>query len=92
MKRTDESRGFFGTFLYNLLLNAGWSIPAWVLLALHYISDVSIWWFVTALVLWPFGVLLGTLISSRLARVEDPSDVEKENKNPYSAKNSEPRK
>ena len=51
IRRTKRSGGFWLSLLLNMLLNLEWTIPAWILLALHFVFDWSIWWFVLALAL-----------------------------------------
>lgn len=76
---------FWFCALINLLLNLDWSIPAWVLLALHFFLGWSIWWFVGAVVLWFGAVVLWTAFLSWAGACSNIKDKPKENKNPYSA-------
>lgn len=83
MRRTKNGGGFWLNLLVNLLLNLEWTIPAWILLALHFWLDWSIWWFVLALGLWLINVLFWTKFLGWAAKCSTP-DPPKENKNPYS--------
>lgn len=52
MKRPGVDGSFLICLLLNMVLNLAWTIPAWILLACHFIFGISIWWFVGALALW----------------------------------------
>ena len=51
-------------FLMNLVFNLGWSVPAWILLAAHFILKISIWWFASLLIIWFFIIWRSTLVIS----------------------------
>ena len=86
MRRTTRTGGFLLCLLLNLLLNLEWSIPAWILLALHHWLELSIWWFVGGLALWVLRILFGMWFLRWTARCGAVKDPPKENKNPYSKK------
>ena len=88
MKRTQKNGSFLLCLLINLLLNWEWSIPAWVLLALHIWLDISIWWFIGGLTLWILSILAGMLFMGWAADCGSIKDPPKENKNPYSKTNT----
>ena len=69
-----------------MLLNLEWTVPAWILLALHFILGVPIVWFWVALAVWALSVLLWTDIFGKLNALGNIPDKPKENKNPYSYK------
>jgi hypothetical protein len=73
--------------LINLCFNLEWSIPAWILLALHFWLNISIWWFVAALGAWVLLMILWMRLIGWAAGCSAHRDPPKENKNPYSAKN-----
>ena len=77
---------FLLCLLLNLFLNFEWSIPAWILLVLHFIFGLSLWYFYGGLALWLIATLVSTLIFSCIAGAEAPRPPQ-ENKNPYSPKN-----
>lgn len=77
--------GFWLCYVINLLFNLEWTVPAWILLALHVWLDWSLWWFVGALALWAGILLLITLLLSFIASCGSSTDRPKKNKNPYSA-------
>ena len=86
MRRTKRCGSFFLCLLLNLLLNLEWSIPAWVLLALHFWLDIAVWWFVGGLAFWLLRILAGMWLMGWAARCGRKKDPPKENKNPYSKK------
>ena len=86
MRHTKRGGRFLLCLLINLLLNLEWSIPAWILLALHIWLDISIWWFVGGLGIWVLRVLLGMWLMGWAIRCGNEKDPPKENKNPYSVK------
>lgn len=88
-----EKKGHGGLFLCLLwyaVLYALWTIPAWILLALHFAVGLPIVWFWAALGVWFLTILLRTLFVmfarySFAHRIPVP-----ENKNPYSKKVRDP--
>ncbi len=80
MKRVGE---FFACLLFNMLINLEWTIPAWLLLAMHFLFDWNILWFWIALGVWILSILLWMDILGWAANCS-ASDKPKENKNPYS--------
>lgn len=86
MRRTRRTGSFWLCLLLNMLLNLEWTIPAWILLALHFLLDWSVWWFILAIGLWFLWHLLTTALLGWLHRCATP-DPPKENKNPYSVGN-----
>ncbi len=89
MKRIRRSGNFFVSLLINTILNFEQSIPAWILLALHFILGWSIWWFWLAFGIWILGIIIRMKLYSWAFRCGNVPDVYKENKNPYSAKNDD---
>ena len=86
MRRTKRGGSLLLCLLINLLLNLEWSIPALILLGLHFWLDISLWWFVAALSLWVLSVLTGTWFMGWASRVGGEPTAHRENKNPYSVK------
>ena len=86
MRRTRRNGSFLLCLFINLLLNLEWSIPAWILLALHIWLDISIWWFIGALIIWMTGILAGMWLMGWAADCGSAKAPPKENKNPYSKK------
>lgn len=82
-----------GGFLLSLCINAvfclSWTVPAWLLLALHFWKGWSLAWFFGALGLWLLAVFLKTLILSLLARGASAPEPRTVNRNPYSKKTRE---
>ena len=87
MKNRPKGNGFFSALLINLIFDLEWTIPAWIALALHFFLDISILWFVVAIVLWIIGVGVKTSVFSWLIREGNRPDPPKKNKNPYSSNN-----
>ena len=83
----------FGGFLCSLCIHAvfylSWTVPAWLLLALHFWKGWSLAWFFGALGLWLLAVLLKTLVLSLLARGASAPEPRTANRNPYSKKTQE---
>ena len=86
MRGTKRGGSFLLCLLINMVLNPEWSIPAWILLGLHFWQKISIWWFVGAMTLWILRILLGMWLMRWARRCGNQKDPPKENKNPYSAR------
>lgn len=85
MRRTKRTGGFLLCLLINMLLNLDGTIPAWILLVLHFWLDISILWFWLALGLWILGMVLWMVLLRWAGDCSKP-DPKRENKNPYSVK------
>lgn len=83
MRRTKRTGSFWLCLLINILLNLDGTIPAWILLGLHFWLDISILWFWLALGLWLLGIVLWMLVMGWANRCSQPTPP-RENKNPYS--------
>ena len=88
MRRTKRGGSFWLCLLVNMVLNLEWTIPAWILLVLHFWLGWSIWWFVLALVLWIGDILFWMKVMGWAADCSNTPDPPKENKNPYSVKSA----
>ncbi len=88
MRKTKRDGSFILCFLINLVINIEWAIPAIVLLILHFVLDISLWWFVAALAFWIVPILLQMLLLGWLSGLTT-SGKSPENKNPYSVKNKD---
>lgn len=84
MRRTKRGGSFWLCLLVNMLLNLERTIPAWILLVLHFWLGWSIWWFVLALALWIVDILFWMKVMGWAADCSNTSDPPRENKNPYS--------
>lgn len=91
-KRPRVNGGFFAALGINLIFDLEWTIPAWILLVLHFVFDISILWFIGAIALWVVGVGVKTAVFSWLIREGNRPDPPKENKNPYSSTEYKPNK
>ena len=76
--------------LINMLLHWEGSIPAWILLILHYAIGLSVKWFWIALLL--LSMLLWGGIYGWAAKCGNTPDPPKKNVNPYSVGQDENRK
>ena len=85
VRQTKYSGCFLIVLLFNILINIEWSLPAWILLILHFVIDLSIWWFIAALALWIVFILLWMLVIGAAAKCGSEPTPYRENKNPYSA-------
>ena len=83
MKRNLECTNFVITLLFNMAINFAWTIPAWILLAMHFLFGWSILWFWLALGVWVLDIIIWMSIIGWASSVSKP-DPPKENKNPYS--------
>ena len=90
MRKTTHSGGFFICLLFNMIINLQWAIPAAVCLIMHFIWDISLWWFVGALALWVLIMVVWMLIIGWASNCGDTPTPERENLNPYSQKNMNP--
>ena len=84
MRRIRTDGIFLLCFLWNLLMNAEWLLPAGVLFALHFVLGLDLKWSLLALLLWPAAVLVKMWILGKLIAAGKTEDPPKENKNPYS--------
>ncbi len=74
------------SLLVNLGLNAGWTAPAWVMLVLHFVADVSIWLFWGTLIFWAVVIFIMTLCLILASKQGSAPMPERKNVNPYSSK------
>lgn len=77
---------FLRSFLFNLLMNHWGGVVSAVLLVLHYMVGLPMWYFWVALGGWLFIILVMTLFLHWVGRQPDAPEKPKENKNPYSQK------
>ena len=93
MRKTSRTGPFIMVFLFNILINFRLTIPGWILLVLHFIIPQYIkWWyclvyfgaFLLYMLIWML-ILWGIGTWARSAPPTEPV----ENKNPYSAKDSD---
>ena len=84
MRKTHRSSSFLVCLLINILLNIEWAIPGVVLLVLHFVLDISIWYSIGAFALWILIILLWMLVMNWAAKCSNEPKPEKPNKNPYS--------
>lgn len=83
-------KGFLLLLFWHAALYAAWSIPAWILLVLHFTLGLPIVWFWFALGLWALVLLLRALLivwTRYCVRRRTPVPG---NKNPYSQRVRDP--
>ncbi len=89
MQKPDV-KGFFLCIFWQMFLYAVWSVPAWILLILHFAIKIPLTWFWVALGAWFLALLLRTLLivwTRYCVRHRTPVPG---NKNPYSQKLRDP--
>ena len=84
-----SSSGTILTLMISLVLNLLWSIPAWVLLILHFAIGLSIVWFWVALGIWALLIVVSSLLIRFAHKYSNMPELERENLNPYSHKDSD---
>ena len=85
-----ERGGFFLCLLWHALMFVPWTIPAWILLALHFTVGLPLVWFWVALGAWILLILFRTAVVM-FARYGFSHRIPvPENKNPYSKKVRDP--
>lgn len=92
MKKTTRTGSFFLILLLNILLNIRLTVPGWILLILHFVLGISLWWFAGYMGAFLLYMLLWMLFLRLFDRIgasaPDPPPIE--NKNPYSSKGYTP--
>ena len=86
---SENVGGFLLSLLLNMVFNLEWTVPAWILLAMHFILGWHIKWFFIALAAWLAVILIKMLLLRSLNRIGNERDPIKENKNPYSVGNKQ---
>lgn len=84
IQRGSGIGGFFGALFASLVAHIGWSIPAWGLLAAHYLLHWPMWVFWVALGLWLGYVMFVTVVVVWGNAMGNLPDESRPNKNPYS--------
>lgn len=87
--RRAEGHGFFLCLLINLVFRFEYLILAGILIALHFILSFPMWPVYVCLGLWLVHALIITIVFSMANRIGNEPSPERENKNPYSKKNSD---
>lgn len=91
MRRLRPDDNFIIALLLNIVFHFEWSIPAWILLILHFWIGLPLKWFLIALGLWIVGLIIWMYVVGAFygwaAKCGQTKDPVKENKNPYSVKN-----
>lgn len=92
MRKTSFDGAFLPVLLLNIALNFRLTIPAWILLILHFVCGISLWWFAGAMGVFFLYILIWMLVLRLIARMGASAkpDPKIENKNPYSVKPDAP--
>lgn len=88
MRQFKRGGNFFLCLLVNMLLNIEGIIPSAVLLILHFVWDIPLWWSAVAFGLWILVILAFGFFVGWASRCASEPNPPKENKNPYSSKNN----
>ncbi len=83
MRKPKLNGNFFMCLLINMLINLEGAIPGAILLVLHFIFELSIWWSVGAFCAWIIYLLLWMAVL-KWANSSSSKTEFRENKNPYS--------
>lgn len=84
--KLKKDGGFWLCFFLNMIFNFEWSIPGWILLALHFAVGISLWWSVAAFGIWIGFLLLTAAVIKWVSHCSNKPRKKAENKNPYSVK------
>lgn len=79
-------RQYVLNFVLSLIFHWYWSIPAWILLILHFVLGISIWWFAGAFALYVIGVRIFVHAVGWLVSMGNEDEKPQKNINPYSVK------
>lgn len=77
---------YLGVLFLNLFFNFWGSVPAWILLVMHFVRGWPIIWFWLALAAWIAGVMIYMHVIGALVYLGNTDQPENKNKNPYSHK------
>ena len=86
MLRRSDSTGFWASVLFTMALNLQWLFPAVVLLVLHFVFGLSLWWTAAAVGLWILWILVAVALLCLASKAGNAPRPQTENKNPYSKK------
>ncbi len=88
MKKLRVDGNFLLALLINMLFHLEGTLPAWILLILHYVIGLSVKWFWIALGIWLGGILIWMIAAGWIygwaAQSGNTPDPPKKNVNPYS--------
>ena len=84
MRRTRMNAGFFLSLLINMLLNIEGLVVSGILIALHYIFGISIWWGIGVFLAWIAYLVIWMRILGWASDCSSAPQKQLENKNPYS--------
>lgn len=88
--RAGKGGGFLASLLLNFAVNIGWTVPAWILLILHFVTKLSIWVFWAAVAVFVLVIIITTAAVFMAAKDGEAPEAVKQNVNPYSSKGYTP--
>jgi len=88
-KKGNPGDGFLLCFLVNLLFNFWWGLIAVILLALHFILSIPVFWSLIGFLIWIGVAFISTALIVWAVSTAEEKTPQRENLNPYSAKNSD---
>ena len=89
MRNLKRSGSFFPCLFINMLMNIEGLLPAVVLLALHFWLKISVWWSFGAFIAWILYLIMWMAFIGWAGKCGSEREMPKDNKNPYSAGNTE---
>ena len=88
MRKLRVDGNFLPALLVNLIFHFEGTVPAWILLILHFAIGLSVKWFWIALGIWFAGILLWMTVAGHIYgwanKCGNTPDTPKKNINPYS--------
>ena len=88
-KKGNPADGFFLCFLINLLFNFWWGLIATILFVLHFFLNIPLFLAFIGLFIWLGVAFLSTALVVWAVSTAQDDTPQRENLNPYSAKNSD---
>lgn len=85
MRRIKSKGNFLLNLVINLAINLDGTIPAFVLLALHFWLGISIIWFWVLLGVWLVSLIFRMIFINWVSDCSNEHEKNRQNKNPYSA-------
>ena len=89
MRQRAKNGNFLINLLFNILLNLEGFIPAIILIILHFVLGLSLWWAALAAALFVLSIIVRMMIIGYANKCGNTPEVKHENKNPYSIGNKQ---
>lgn len=91
MKNFASRGDMLGALLVNVLYLIPWTLPAWILLVVHFVVEgFPIWPFWVALLAWVVLVIFSTFFMSWAVKNGSDPTPQRENIDPYGSKVADP--